>query len=143
MNKDLINFTLYKTIPLSKLKDILKELVHLCFIKKNGQRRYTYLVLGRDRSYCVLNQSDSTQKLSETDVINLLEFLIDNIFAMLGGRVFQQTVGIPIGSNCVPLLADLFIYSHEADFIPRLPKKAKSSYPDALISRSAIYMSFH
>jgi hypothetical protein len=24
----------------------------------------------------------------------MLEFLIDNIFAMFGGRVFQQTVGI-------------------------------------------------
>ena len=32
----------------------------------------------------------------------MLEFLIDNIF---GGRVFQQTVGIPIGNNCAPLHA--------------------------------------
>ena len=45
--------TLYTTIPHSKLKDKLRELVQLCFIKKNGQRRYKYLVLGRDRSYFV------------------------------------------------------------------------------------------
>jgi hypothetical protein len=31
---------LYTTIPHSKLKDKLKELVQLCFIKMNGQRRY-------------------------------------------------------------------------------------------------------
>jgi len=37
--------TLYTTIPLSKLKDKLRELVQLCFLKKNGQRRYTYIVL--------------------------------------------------------------------------------------------------
>ena len=43
--------TLYTTIPHSKLKDKLRELVQLCLIKKNGQRRYRYLVLGRDRSY--------------------------------------------------------------------------------------------
>ena len=37
------NFSaLYTTIPSSKLKDILRELVQLCFIKKNGQRRYKY-----------------------------------------------------------------------------------------------------
>ena len=42
--------TLYTTIPHSKQKDILRELVQLCFIKKNGQHRYKYLVLGRDRS---------------------------------------------------------------------------------------------
>jgi len=44
-------FILYTSISHSKLKDRLKELVQLCFIKKNGQRRYKYLVLGRDRSY--------------------------------------------------------------------------------------------
>ena len=42
---------------------------------------------------------------------------------MSGGRVFQQTVGIPMGTNCAPLLADLFLYSYEADFIHGLLKK--------------------
>jgi hypothetical protein len=44
--------------------------------------------------------TDTTKKFSETDIINMLEFLIDNIFAIFGGRVFQQTVGIPMGTNC-------------------------------------------
>ena len=63
------------------------------------------------------------KKFSETDIFNMLEFLIDNIFAMFGGRVFQQTVGIPMDTNCAPLLADLFLYSYEADFIQGLHKK--------------------
>jgi hypothetical protein len=57
----------------------------------------------------------------------MLEFLIDNIFVMLGGRVFQQTVGIPMDRNCAPLLADLFLYSYEADFIQGLLKKNEKS----------------
>jgi hypothetical protein len=36
-------------------------------------------LLGRDRSYFVKHQSDSTKKLSETDIFNMLEFLIDNM----------------------------------------------------------------
>ena len=55
----------------------------------------------------------------------MLEFLIDNVFAMFGGRVFQQTVGIPMDTNCAPLLADLFLYSYKADFIQRLLMKHK------------------
>ena len=47
----------------------------------------------------------------------MLNFLIDNIFVTFGGRVFQQTVGIPMGTNCAPLLADLFLYYYEADFM--------------------------
>jgi hypothetical protein len=115
--------TLYTTIPHSKLKDKLRELVQLCFIKKNDQRIYKYLVLGRDRSYFVKYNSDYTKTFSETDIFNMLEFLIDNIFVMFGGRVFQQTVGIPMGTNCAPLLANLFLYSYEADFIQGLLKK--------------------
>jgi hypothetical protein len=115
--------TLYTTIPHFKLKNKLRELVQLYFIKKNGQRRYKYLVLERDRFCFVKKHSDSTKKFSETDIINMLEFLIDNIFAMFGGRVFQQPVGIPMGTNCALFLADLFLYSYEADFIQGLLKK--------------------
>ena len=84
-------------------------------------------MLGRDRSYFVKHHSDSTKAFSETDIFNMLEFLIDNIFVMLGGCVFQQTVGIPMGTNCVPLLADLFLYSYEADFIQGFLKKSEKS----------------
>jgi hypothetical protein len=64
--------TLYTTISHSKLKDKLRELVQLCFIKKNDQRRYKYLVLGRDRSYFVKHHSDSTKKFTEIRVITKL-----------------------------------------------------------------------
>ena len=60
---------------------------------------------------------------SETDIINMLDFLTDNIFVLFLGRVFQQTVGIPMGTSCASLLADLFRYSYEADFMQRLLRK--------------------
>ena len=80
-------------------------------------------MLGRDRSYFVISHSDSTKTFSETDINIMLEFLIDNIFGMVGEPVFQQTVGIPMSTNCAPLLAELFLYSYEADFIQGLLKK--------------------
>ena len=98
-------------------------------MKTNGQRRYKCLVLGKDRSYFFLKGTknkthyDSTKKLSENYIINMLVFMIDSIHVMFGGLVLQQTVGIPMGSNCAPLLADLLFYSYEADFIQELVKK--------------------
>ena len=50
----------------------------------------------------------------------MLEFLVDNIFVVFAGKVFQQIIGIPMGTNCAPLLADLFLYSYEAEFIQSL-----------------------
>ena len=52
----------------------------------------------------------------------MLDFLIDNIFVLFGGRVFQQTIGIPMGTNCVPLLADLFLHAIDADFLQGLSR---------------------
>ena len=36
----------------------------------------------------------------------MLKVIIDDKFAMSGGRVFQQTVSIIMGTNCGSLLAD-------------------------------------
>ena len=47
----------------------------------------------------------------------MLEFLVDNIFVVFVGKVFQHIIGIPMGTNCTPLLADIFPYSYEAEFI--------------------------
>ena len=66
---------------------------------------------------------DSAKTFSDNDIIKMLVFFIDNILVMFGGRIFQQTVDIHMGTNSVPLLADLFLYSYEADFIQGLLKK--------------------
>jgi hypothetical protein len=52
--------------------------------------------------------------------ILMLEFLIDNIFVSFGGTLFQQVVGIPMGTNYASLLADLFLYSYESEFLQKL-----------------------
>jgi hypothetical protein len=46
----------------------------------------------------------------QDETIQPLIFL-DNIIVQFGARVFQQTIGIPTGTNCVSLLADLFLHT--------------------------------
>jgi hypothetical protein len=36
-----------------------------------------------------------------------------------------SVVGIPMGTNCAPLLADLFLYSYESEFLQKLIKDKK------------------
>ena len=52
--------------------------------------------------------------------MSMLQFLVGNIFVTLGGKVFQRIVDTPIGKNCAPLLADIFLYLYEAEFIQYL-----------------------
>ena len=37
-----------------------------------------------------------------------------------GGRLFRQVIRIPMGTNCAPLLADLFLYSYENEFLDNM-----------------------
>ena len=49
-----------------------------------------------------------------------VEFLNDNIFVKFEGCLFRQVIGIAIGTNCAPLLADLFFYSYESEFLDNM-----------------------
>ena len=130
--------TLYTTIPHDKLKSKLKEIINQCFFHKNGNRRFHYVVIGYKDTYFVRDHSDAPQKYSDADVIKTLEYLIDNIFMEFGGRMFQQTVGIPMCTNCAPLLADLFLYSYEAEFVQSLLQAGKKHLAQQSISPTDI-----
>jgi hypothetical protein len=57
---------------------------------------------------------------SEVDINSIRGFLLDSISMVFGEQVFQQSFGIPMGTKCAPFLADLFLYSYEADFVQKL-----------------------
>ena len=50
----------------------------------------------------------------------MIDFLFDNIFVQFGGGLFRQVIGTPLGTNCAPLLADLFLYSYENEFLDNI-----------------------
>ena len=117
--------TLYTTIPHQKLKSRLATIIRNSFRHKNGNRRYKYLVLGREGPYFAKDYSDSKNKYTEEGIIKMLEILVDNIFVVFAGKVSQQVICIPMGTNCAPLLADIFLYSNEAEFIQSLLSAGK------------------
>ena len=49
-----------------------------------------------------------------------LSYLLDNIYIRFGTKLYRQIVGIPMGTNCAPLVADLFLYCYERDFMDSL-----------------------
>ena len=49
-----------------------------------------------------------------------LHYLLGNIFIRIGSKLYRQIVGIPMGTNCAPLVADLFLFCYERDFMVSL-----------------------
>ena len=79
------------------------------------------LVIGRDKYHFVKNHSKDNNKYKH-EIIQMLDFLIDNIFVLFGGRGFQQTISIPMGMICARLFADLLPHAYDADFLQGLSR---------------------
>ena len=46
--------------------------------------------------------------------------MLDNIFNSFGTMLYKQVIVIPIGTNCAPLVVDLFMFCYERDFMMSL-----------------------
>ena len=82
-------------------------------------------------------------------VCDALVYLLGNIFIRFGTYLYRQTIGIPMGTNCAPLIADLFLFCYERDFIKSLSRENQADiieafnstlrYLDDLLNISNIY----
>ena len=65
-----------------------------------------------------------------------LTFILDNIYIRFSSRLYRQNVGIPMCTNCAPLVADLFLFCYERDFMLSLSEDNQSDVIEALNSTS-------
>ena len=61
---------------------------------------------------------------------------MDNIYIRFGYKIYRQIVGIPMGTNCAPLVADLFLFCYERDFMTPLSDDNQADIVEALNSTS-------
>ena len=48
-----------------------------------------------------------------------------------GTKLYRQVVGVPMGTNCAPLVADLFLFCYERDFMVSLSDDKQADVIDA------------
>ena len=61
---------------------------------------------------------------------------MDNIYIRFDTRLYKQIVGIPMGTNCAPLVADLFLFCYERGFMKNLSKVNQADFIKAFNSTS-------
>ena len=125
---------LYTSIQHDLLKSRISNLVHNAFRKKDGNVRYTHIKVTRAQGYFThdINGGDDNMYTAD-NICKIIEVLIDNIFVQFGGRLFHQVTGIPMRTNCAPLLADLFLYTYENEFVDNMIKGGHRRPPGHLI----------
>ena len=73
----------------------------------------------------------SCQKVCEAVI-----FLLDNIYIRFGSKLLRQIVGVPMSTNCALLVADLFLFCYDRDFMLSLSDDNQSEVIEAFNSTS-------
>ena len=66
----------------------------------------------------------------------MLTFLLDKIFIQFGTKLHRHVFGIPMGTYCAPLVADLFLLCYERDFMMSLSDENQADIIDAFNTTS-------
>ena len=61
---------------------------------------------------------------------------LDNIYIRFGTKLYRQIVGIPMGTNFAPLVADLFLFCYERDCMTSLSDVKQAEIIEAFKSTS-------
>ena len=117
--------TLYTTLPHNLIKDKLVVLIEITF-----QRECSLYIACNDKN--AFFTSDSVRNYnfwSCQKVCEALTFLLDNIYIRFGSKLYRQIVGVSMGTNCAPHVADLFLFCYERDFMLSL---SEDNQPDVI-----------
>lgn len=107
--------TLYTSIPHKELKSQLSWVITEAF-ESSGK---SYISVYKNDARWTNTPYENTLSLDCKKVIQLTRWLIDNIYVTFGDKCFRQTIGIPMGTDCAPFLANLFLYSYEYKWIDK------------------------
>ena len=115
--------TLYTTLPHNLIKDKLTALIRKTFNRENR----SYLACNTEKAFFTDDPMKYYTNWTCSEVCESLTFLLDNIFVRYGNTIHRQVIGIPMGTNCAPLVADLFLYCYERDFMLSLNPKTQAN----------------
>ena len=119
-------------LPHHLIKDKLIDLINRTFIRENTQ----YLACNEECAFFTSDVYNHHNLWSCQKVCDALVYLLDNIFIRFGTKLYRQTIGIPMGTNCAPLVADLFLFCYERDFMKSLSRENQADIIEAFNSTS-------
>ena len=124
--------TLYTTLPHNLIKEKLTELIEQTFNREGS----LYFACNDKNAFFTSEQPKRYKLWSCQKMCDALHYLLDNIFIRFGSKLYRQIVGIPMGTNCVTLVADLFLFCYERDFMLSLSDNNQADVIEAFISTS-------
>jgi hypothetical protein len=112
---DTYDFTdLYTNIPHAALKHEIHRLIDEAF---ESQRDMQFINTASYYGRWVERKQSKGLNIDSDTAKRMVSLLIDNIYVTVGSRAFRQVIGIPMGTDCAPYLANLYLYARERSWL--------------------------
>ena len=79
-----------------------------------------YLACNDKKAFFTSSDHKGSKLWSCQNVCDAISYFLDNIYIKFGNKLYRQIVGIPMGTDFAPLVADLFLFCYERDFMTPL-----------------------
>ena len=123
--------TLYTNIPHDQLKANIRKFVcniFECNEKVKNPKKFVCSSDYRKIAYYSKSRSRSNNVcFDRNQLIDAIEFIIDHSYIKFHNNIFRQQIGIPMGTNCAPFLANIYLHVYEYDYIKALISKGDIS----------------
>ena len=107
--------TLYTSIPHKDLKREIAWVVSQCFNK--DARRFIRVNTRTGEAHWSKTRGNKDHVWNKDELI--IVWLIDYIYVVCGDSLFKQVIGIPMGTDCAPFLANLFLFAFESKWMSK------------------------
>ena len=108
--------TLYTSIPQHKLKEEIGSLIKSIFVL----RKKRFISVSGTNAYFAMKRSKNGFSVSFNELVKCINFVIENSYINYKNKIYKQECGIPMGTNCAPYLANLFLHCYEVKFVDKL-----------------------
>ena len=113
--------TLYTNLDQQQIEFHLNQVVDLVFNSSNRK----FLCIGWEKSFFSAKCYRGYRCFEIEQFKAAIRYILSEVYVSFGGLLFRQSRGIPMGGNCSPLLADLFLSHCEFVYMNKLIKDKK------------------
>ena len=112
--------TLYTKLNQDDLKDKLKWVVDKAFCGGSNQ---WIRIRGNQAKFDKGSSDDAVKLFSKENVHAMIDYIVDNAIFQAGNKAMRQLIGIPMGTDPAPFMANLYLFFYEFHYMKKLTEQ--------------------
>ena len=92
---------------------LIKENLQFCINLAFKRSTHKYLVIYNDKAKWSVKNNDDNNCWDEELLISALNFVLDNSYIIIGNTLIRQLIGIGMGLDPAPFIANLYLFAYE------------------------------